>query len=68
MHTSVRRPVSLLAVGFAAGLAAAAQQAPYYPPRGAWAARPASAVGMDSGGLAAAVAYALAHETPFTAR
>lgn len=44
---------------------AAAQQAPYYPPEGEWAARPPSAVGMDSSRLAAAVAYALAHETPF---
>src|SRR5512134_2722148 len=64
MRLAHRRAALLVLALFAAGRVAA-QEGPYYPPRGTWAARAPSAVGMDSSTLAAAVAHALAHETPF---
>ena len=51
----------LLAVLFAAGPALA--QAPYFPPAGSWAHKDAAALGLDPARLAAAIAYAQAHET-----
>ena len=53
----------------AVSLYAAPQQsprgaAPYYPPRGEWAARDAAALGFDKAKLDAAVAYAVANENP----
>lgn len=37
----------------------------YVPPHGTWATRPPEAVGLDRGRLDEAVAFALAHETPW---
>jgi CubicO group peptidase (beta-lactamase class C family) len=37
----------------------------YFPPRDHWEARPAAELGLDPDGLAAAVAYHHAHETPW---
>ena len=42
----------------------AGPRAPYFPPRGEWASRDASALGFDKTKLAAAVAYAQANENP----
>jgi CubicO group peptidase (beta-lactamase class C family) len=64
MRLAHRRAALLVLALLAAGRVAA-QEGPYYPPRGTWAVRAPSAVGMDSSALAAAVAHALAHETPF---
>jgi len=65
MRPSVHRCAGVLIAALFGAARLAAQESPYYPPRGAWATRPPPAVRMDSIELAAAVAYALAHETPF---
>jgi len=46
-----------------AGAALARAQAPYFPPRGAWASRPAAELGLDQERLDGAVAFAIAQET-----
>jgi len=51
----------LLALLCVAGAASA--QAPYFPPAGNWAHKDAAALGLDPAKLAAAVAWAQAHET-----
>jgi CubicO group peptidase (beta-lactamase class C family) len=43
--------------------APAAQQAPYYPPAGAWAKKAPAELGLDPAKLQEAVAYAQSHET-----
>ena len=48
--------------GMALVRAAPRDRGAYYPPPGTWAQRPARSVGMDSAAVAAAVAYARAHE------
>jgi CubicO group peptidase (beta-lactamase class C family) len=51
----------LLALLYVTGVASA--QAPYFPPAGNWAHKDAAALGLDPVKLAAAVAWAEAHET-----
>jgi CubicO group peptidase (beta-lactamase class C family) len=53
----------LLALLCVAGAASASAQAPYFPPAGNWAHKDAAALGLDPVKLAAAVAWAEAHET-----
>lgn len=66
MIPSRRRALALVAATLVAGMApafAAAQAAPYFPPAGQWARKTPAELGMDADKLAAAVAFAQAHET-----
>lgn len=66
MIPSRRRALALVAATLAAGTApafAAAEAAPYFPPAGQWARKTPAELGMDADKLAAAVAFAQAHET-----
>src|SRR5471032_1627903 len=55
--------VAAVAIGVMA-VAARAQTAAYFPPRGTWECRAPSAVGLDPAALQRAVDFSIAHENP----
>lgn len=58
-----RRIFLSLSLSLPLAVLAAPPAKPYFPPPGAWAHKPAAALGMDPARLAEAVAYASSHET-----